>query len=159
MVEKEGKKKDSLKSWKWVLIIAGILVLIYFGWNLFFAYGECDTWVCFNSNLEKCLKTEFIGGEKMIFEYIIRGKRGDICEVDVELLQGDLNNQDSLKLEGYDMECVLPYEAIMIPESDIGNCHGLLKEGLQDLIIRDLHSNIVQNLGRINLEILDPPED
>ena len=47
--------------------------------------------------------------------------------------------------------------AIMNPESDIGSCHGPLKEGLQDLIIQKLHSYLVQNLGRINLEVLDLP--
>jgi hypothetical protein len=162
MAEEEVKKKNrknSLRSWKWVLIIVVILGLLYFAWNLFFAYGDCETWVCFNSRLETCSKTEFIGGEQMIFEYIIRGKKGDSCNIDVELLQGDLNNQDSLKLEGYAMKCTLPYGAVMTPESDIGNCHGLLKEGLQDLIIRDLHANIVQNLGRINLEVLPAPDD
>jgi hypothetical protein len=73
------------------------------------------------------------------------------------LLQGELNNQDSVKLEGNKMECKLPRGVVMIPESDIGNCHGLLKEGLQDLVIQKLHTYLVQNLGRINLELVDIP--
>tara|TARA_Y100000310_G_scaffold118516_1_gene117396 strand:+ start:5758 stop:6234 length:477 start_codon:yes stop_codon:yes gene_type:complete len=157
---KEGvDKKAELGKWGWIIIIAVILVSLYFIWNWFFAYAGCDSWVCFNDRLESCSKTEFIGGDEMIFEYIIQGKKRDLCEIDVELLQGNLNNQDSLKLEGHKMECMLPYGAVIIPESDIGNCHGLLKEGLQDLIIRDLHATIVQNLGRINLEVLPAPEE
>jgi len=158
-MSKGGKKKVDLKSWKWVLTITVVVVVLYLVWNWLFAYADCETWVCFNDRLESCSKTEFIAGNEMIFEYIIRGKQGDECKVDIELLQGDLNNRDSLKLEGNKMECMLPYGAVMIPESDIDNCHGLLKEGLQDLIIRDLHAYIVQNLGRINLEVLPAPED
>ena len=41
---------------------------------------------------------------------------------------------------------------MIFPESDINNCHGLLKEGLQDLFISKLHRYIVQNLGEINVE-------
>ena len=147
-----------MKSWKWVLAIAVVFVLIYLAWSLFFSYTNCNSWVCFNSRLETCEKTEFIGGGEMIFEYIISGKKGDFCEISVELLQGDLNNQDSIKLEGHLMDCEIPYGAVMTPESDLRLCHGLLKEGLQDLIIRDLHTYLVQNLGRINLEVLDAPE-
>jgi hypothetical protein len=157
---KRTKRKGSGSGWKifkWVLIIGIVGVGVYFGWGWLFAYQECVSWDCFNARLGTCSKTEFIGGEKMIFEYVIKGKSGEECEVDVTLLQGDLNNQDSLKLEGQDMACMLPYGAVMIPGSDIENCHGLLKEGLQDLIIRDLHTYIVQNLGRINLEVLEPP--
>ena len=56
------------------------------------------------------------------------------------------------------MTCMLPEGIVMIPESNIGKCSGLLKEGLQDLVIRKLHTYLVQNLGRINLEVLDVPE-
>ena len=56
------------------------------------------------------------------------------------------------------MNCMLPLGVRMIPESDIGNCHGLLKEGLQDIIIKRLHTYLVENIGQINLEVLDVPE-
>ena len=94
----------------------------------------------------------------MIFEYIIRGNSDDKCRVDIELLQGELNNQDSIKLERQSMSCMLPESVIMIPESDISNCHGMLKEGLQDILIKKLHVYLVQNLGRLNLELAPIPE-
>jgi hypothetical protein len=74
------------------------------------------------------------------------------------LLQGELSNQDSVRLEGQEMTCFLPKGVVMIPESDIGRCHGLLKEGLQDLVIEKLHAYLVQNLGQINLEMIDVSE-
>tara|TARA_Y100000310_G_C20523406_1_gene734816 strand:+ start:510 stop:971 length:462 start_codon:yes stop_codon:yes gene_type:complete len=147
--------KKSSKIWKWFFIIIIIVGVTYFGRGLLVSYDECDTWECFDSHLETCDRAEFIGGQRMIFEYKIEGKSGDDCEVNVELLQGELNNQESTKLEGHKMNCMLPYGVVMIPESDISNCHGLLKEGLQDLVIQKLHNYVVQNLGRINLEALE----
>ena len=69
-----------------------------------------------------------------------------------------MNNADSISLEGQSMTCMLPLGVVMAPESDIGICHGLLKEGLQDLVIRKLHTYLVQNLGRLNLEVAGLPE-
>ncbi len=91
----------------------------------------------------------------MIFGYTIVGSSNTGCEVDVQLLQGDLDNSDSAKLEKQKMVCILPKGVVMLPESDIGNCHGLLKEGLQDLIIKKLHTYLVQNIGKINLGMLN----
>jgi hypothetical protein len=150
---KEVKKGFGI--WKWILILVIVVVVGYFGRGLLVSYEECDTWECFDNHLETCERAEFIGGQRMVFEYIIEGKNGDNCEVNVELLQGELNNQESIKMEGHKMNCMLPYGVVMIPESDVGNCHGLLKEGLQDLIIKKLYNYVVQNLGRINLEALD----
>ena len=100
---------------------------------------------------------DIIKFQEMIFEYSIEGRARDKCEVVVELLQGELNNADSEKLEHQKMICMLPLNVVMDPESDIGACHGELKEGLQDLIIRNLHTYLVQNLGKLNLEMLNSP--
>jgi hypothetical protein len=144
--------------WKWFFILIVAAVVSFWIWWLFFSYAECDSWDCFNNHLEKCSRAKFIGGERMIFEYIILGSSADYCKVNIELLQGELNNQDSLRLEGSKMECSLPKGVIMIPESNIGNCNGELKEGLQELIIEKLYTYIVQNLGRLNLEVIDIPQ-
>jgi len=157
MVIKE--ERHGFFSWKWFIGLVVLAVLIYVIWFFFFSYAECGTWACFNNNLDDCSKTKFIGkSEGMIYEYIIEGSNGGRCEVNIELLQGELNNVESKKLEGHDMLCKLPEGVVMTPESDIGNCHGLLKEGLQDLIIKRLHVYLVQNLGQLNLEVLDIPE-
>ena len=163
-----GKKKISKKKLVnleaglgkkfFVLLGLGLAVLILGIWLLFFNYAECEDWDCFNEHLRNCERVKFVGGSDMIFEYVVEGDSGSGCEVRVKLLQGELNNQDSIKLEMQEMVCMLPSGVVAIPESDIGKCHGLLKEGLQDLVIRKLHSYLVQNLGKLNLEILDVPE-
>ena len=152
-----GDEKKYYFNWKWFVALVILAVLVWGVWVVFFSYGSCETWECFNAKLEGCDKVKFIGGTEMIFEYIIEGSFGDECEIGVELLQGELNNQDSLKLEGHKMTCYLPEGVVMIPESDIGKCTGLLKEGLQYLIIKKLHTYLVQNLGKLNLEMIDIP--
>ncbi|MBT3398287.1 hypothetical protein HOA55_05495 [archaeon] len=148
--------KSHLFNWKWFILLIAVAVVIWLVWFFFFGFDSCESWECFNDHLEECSKARFIGGSRMIFDYTIYGDSGDSCEVGVELLQGELDNQDSIKMEGHKMKCNLPLGVVMIPESNIGACHGLLKEGLQDLIIEQMHTYIVQNLGRINLDLLDP---
>lgn len=156
-MEKEevgGRRIVWHRLFSWVILI-GVIWLI---WIFFFGYEDCQDKACFDANLLDCDKANFIGGDDMIFRYEIRGNDGDKCVVDVELLQGELNNEDSRKLEGQSMTCMLPEGVVVDPESDIGLCHGLLKEGLQDLVIRKLHTYLVQNLGRLNLEMAGLPE-
>ena len=152
-----GDNKKRYFSWKWFLSLVVLVILIWGVWGIFFSYATCETWDCFNSKLKDCVRTKFIGGDKMIFEYTIEGIKGDSCEVGVRLLQGELNNQDSIKLESREMTCMLPTGVIIIPESNIGICSGSLKEGLQDLIINKMHKYLVQNLARLNLEMSDLP--
>jgi hypothetical protein len=152
----KGMWKDSIFL-KIVLVIVVVFVLLYIGWFLFIGYVVCENRECFDSNLKECIRTKYVGGSSMIYEYLITGKENDLCNVKVTLLQGELNNQNSIRLEGKEMVCSLPFGVVMNPESDMGNCQGPLKEGLQDLIIQKLHSYLVQNLGRINLEVLDLP--
>ncbi|MCD4771531.1 hypothetical protein K8R30_03905 [archaeon] len=164
-IETEKIEKKSIKRgterrfhWRTVLLFVVVIVLGWLVFQVFFSYEDCKSRQCFDENLRDCDKAKFVAGEDMIFEYVIKGKGGGGCEVSVELLQGELNNADSRKLEGQKMLCTLPLGVVMNPESDVGVCHGLLKEGLQDLIIAKLHTYLVQNLGRLNLEMLGIPE-
>jgi len=146
-------------GWVWLVILAILIILVWAVWKIFFGYTTCDNWSCFNANLKGCDRTSFVGANnKMVFKYTIRGDSGASCRVDVKLLQGELNNQNSVALEGKKMECDLPKSVVMIPESNIGNCHGMLKEGLQDRYIKKLYTYLVQNLGQINLETLNVPK-
>lgn len=150
-----GSRLFPLRKRTIILSIIAIIVIVYLVWAIFFSYDSCETWECFNSHLVSCDYVTFLGGNDVIFEYKILGSSRNLCDVNVKLLQGELNSQDSRKLENQEMICGLPKGVIMIPESDISNCHGLLKEGLQDLVIEKLHTYLVQNVGTLNLEILN----
>ena len=160
MPKKEKKKKHlTYKTIMHIVAIVLIIIIISLIWVHYIKKTNCTNESCFNLNLEKCNRAEFIGGTDMIFKYNILKQSENLCYVDVKLLQGNLNEQDSSDLEGKNMICELPFGAIMLPESNIKNCHGLLKENLQELFITKLHSYIVQNVGQINLQIMPTPED
>jgi hypothetical protein len=140
-----------------VKVILSALIILLLGfvvWANIFFYKNCDTPACFNDYLKDCNRAKFISGGDMIFEYKIEGSSGNICKVTTTLLQGDLNNQDSLKLENREMVCEIPLGRVIVPQSNLDDCHGDLKEGFQELFISKLHRYIVQNIGDINADIL-----
>ena len=153
---KGGVNKDFY--WKSLFFLIAVFLIVFAIWLWTFGYKNCEDRECFNEALKNCERVKFVYGNSMIFEYVIKGEKNGFCDVGVILLQGDLNNEDSMKLEGQKMDCMLPLGVVMAPESDIGNCHGILKEGLQDLAIRKLHTYLVKNLGRLNLEMADLPK-
>ena len=158
-MKKEEPKKEiseikSLFNYGFLFLLVCIATLIFFIVSEF-NYANCENLECFNSNLEKCSKATFVGGNEMIFEYKIFGLSDGRCNVNVKFLQGELTNSEAQEFAGKEMVCSLPKGVEMLPESNLGNCHGLLKEELQDQIITKFHSYLVENLGRINLEILD----
>lgn len=134
-------------------IILTALIVWLIGLSLQFS-SRCEDQNCFDERLKNCHRTTFVGGtQEVVYEYSIEGRSGDFCMVAVELLQGQLNEQNSKILEGKEMTCKIPYGLVIRPESDMKNCHGELKEGLQDIIIENLHSYLIGNLDKINEEL------
>ena len=124
-----------------------LIVAIYFSW--FFAYS-CEDLICYKAHQEKCVHTKFINDDQgMTWRYRIKGKEKGECEIEVTALQVKKGTVENIKLEGKKMKCYLPLKDQSLPESDIARCHGELKEGLQDLIIENLHKYIIENLGKI----------
>ncbi len=150
--EKKGDRERILKC---VLAGAVIALFIFAIFGNFIYYKNCDSLECFDDYLVRCSRAKFIDRGNMSFEYKIQGQERDECLVNVRLLRGDLSNQDSLVLQDKSMKCGLPVGVVMRPVDDISLCHGLLKEGLQDLIIKKMHTYIVQNLDRINFDVFD----
>ena len=140
------KRVNLIKILLLVIVLALAGFFIYFN----FYYKTCVNEECFYSSLEKCKRASFLSVGDMTFKYTIEGKSQGFCEVNVKLIRGDLSNQDSLKLQGKEMKCDLQLGDVSSPEDNIENCHGLLKEGLQDLIINKLYTYIAQNLNQIN---------
>lgn len=136
-------------------IIAVLIVAVLILMKIFY-YKQCDNWNCFNENLAKCKKTKFAGGDTILYGYEIKGKTNDTCEVEVTLLEGQLNNQDTISLKGKSMTCYLENGVVADPESDTSKCHGELKESLQEQVISKLYTYLIQNIGQINKNIVDP---
>jgi hypothetical protein len=141
-------------DWIVLIIIALVLILSVAGYFSFFFYYSCDNAECFYSHQKECAKTKFINyQEDANWEYIIKGKSNGKCEIEVKITQikqGDISRKI---LEGKSMMCYIPLGTSVSPESDISRCHGELKEEMQNLIIQNLHSYIVDNIGEITQEL------
>ena len=153
-MDSKEKSFDNLKKDKKVFLIIGILVLLALIYFLFFYSKTCNTKECFEENLKECNRAKFINSANITLEYLIKGSSNDLCEVQVTFLQGDVSNQDFLRLKNKEMSCYLVKGLVISPESSLDNCHGELKEQLQELIISKLHKYIVQNLGKLNADLL-----
>jgi hypothetical protein len=151
VVEEEIVEESGFR-FKWWLV--GVVVLVLVSFVFLFGYEECGDSECFFEAMKVCDRVKFVGGDDMIFEYKILGRDGDFCKVNVKLLQANLNAGDSVKLEGEEMECFLEKGVVVAPESDIGVCHGRLKEELQGLIIERMQGYLLENLGQLNYEML-----
>ena len=143
-------KKEAERELKIMLSISIVIFALLIIYLTAFYYPTCGTEKCFQEALKKCERGTYINSGDMIFKYKIQTKQADKCVVDVTLLQGKLNNRDSLALENKQMICTIPRGTATLPETQTENCHGPLKEGLQNLIIQKLHSHIVQNLGKMS---------
>jgi hypothetical protein len=137
-----------------LLMILGILLLatgIYFTW--FFTYN-CSNLECFQANQVKCTKATVIREtESTTWEYTIKGESQGTCIIDTKILKVKEGQLDRKSLEGNSMECSLPIGSKVFPESDLKKCHGLLKEEIQQIIIKNAHAQIIANLGKIASEL------
>ena len=143
-------KKKSVRILKIVLLVAIVVVVLGLVWVRFGYSKNCQSQECFDAALEACDRAEFVKQGSVVFEYDILGKKRNNCKVDVEVLSVSIAESDEARLVGKKMVCMIPCGIVIAPESQIGDCHGLLKEELQDMIIENLHRQLVQNIGEIN---------
>jgi hypothetical protein len=114
---------------------------------------KCDNKECFYNSLAKCKKTDFLSDNPdLTTQYNIIGKNDGGCEVYVKLIQVKRGSAELSGLSDKDMSCILPFGVITEPEKNLKNCHGSLKEEIQNIIIQRLHSQISENLGKISTE-------
>ncbi len=127
-----------------VLIFFTIIGVIYFNW--IFSYG-CKSLECFKAHEEKCSRAIYIlDSEISTMKYQIVGNSDRICEIKITNLQVKEGGIENKNLEGKFMNCFVKLGEIKNPESDLQNCHGEFKEELQELIIKNMHTQIVKNL-------------
>ncbi len=139
-----------------ILIIALSILFVMLLGSLYFFYvtlKTCNDEACFDEALVTCSRVYFIKDSvTTIMEYKIQGVTGDTCQVDIKLLQVKKGSADLALLEGKSMSCFTKLGVFSNPESDLSVCHGILKEEIQDMIIKRMHTQIVENLGKISEE-------
>ena len=147
------KKRKKRLVTRLVLLFIILVILAVLVWMNFFYLRKCDSQMCFDSALRNCKRAQFVKQGNMTFNYLILGQRGGECKVHVRVLETNLGEAENPKLVGKSMFCWVPVGVVAAPESQIDNCHGVLKEELQDMIIQNLHRQIVQNFGEINTDL------
>jgi hypothetical protein len=154
---KAGDKKKIVEFLLVFLIIVVFLLLVYFVVyeDIFLIFTrDCPDEDCFKQNLVKCRRAQHVSDkQEAAWMYTIKGREEGRCEVEVELLSIKEGEIDLRSAEGKKMTCYLPLDAVTVPGEDLSLCTGILKEELQDLIIKRMHSYILENLGQINEEL------
>ena len=148
---------------KKVVLIFGVIIILLFVavyFTFFYSY-KCKSLACFKEHQRRCnlisSKTIFTNdGDEATWFYHIRGQVKDECKVYVKFIHLKKGDTSFTELEGRSMDCYVPIGSEVAPESDITKCHGELKEGLQEEMIKKLHKYIVSNLGEISEELQKP---
>lgn len=142
------------------LIILIIGLIIFSSYFLFFYVKPCEDAQCFVNAMANCERVSWVREDiQASWLYIITGEVGDseeeICNVEVQLLKIKKGALDSEKIQGEKMNCVFLKGEIKLPEKDLSNCQGKLKEKLQEIIIQRMHSYLLENLGEINEDFFE----
>lgn len=137
-----------------IVIFLILVVLVVAGHFLFFYRIDCLNEECFSKAIINCDRATFVRDtNETINYYTIQGSGNEGCEINVKLLQIKKGTAELSVLEGQEMTCYTPKNTLVLPETDLNNCHGLLKEAIQELVIQRMHKQIVENLGQINQDI------
>jgi len=147
--------RKELKKWVYALIVVGVLIVVALGVGGYALYQgpPCQTDECFEENLVSCKRSSYIADKpETVLEYTIKGPDKGICKIDVELISIKRGSGELSGLEGLKMMCGIPKNTNILPESNLENCHGLLKEGIQEALIQRMHSQLLENIGDISLE-------
>lgn len=133
-----------------IVVLAGLIASIYYA---YFYMKQCNTLECFASAMEDCSRRSYISDiADTIISYTILGNADNKCEINVKLIRIKKGGAELAILEGKEMLCYTPLGVYTAPEKDLKNCHGILKEEIQELIIKRMHTQILENIGKISEE-------
>ncbi len=136
---------------KVIFFIAFIILLAIGIYSTFFYKYECQSYECFQKAMQDCDKARYTNEEpEASWQYSILNERDNSCVIRVKLLQAKEGELGIDKLNGYSMECYYPPGSSAYPEKDLSKCHGRLKEEIQTIIIKKLHTHILENLKEVN---------
>ena len=145
MGEKRGGSKLVI-----VVVISVLVLLLALGYFSILYSKKVDSQTEFNSRLYNCERTVYLSDQKdVVWHYEILGKKNEECKVRVSLISVKEGDVGLKKLEGNSMICNLPLRSVNSPESNLKICHGLLKEGIQEIIIKRMHEYVTTNLDDI----------
>ena len=139
---------------KWVKVTLSIVLVIVLAVTIYFSFifqYTCDSPACFREHQIECTRTVFVSdGAEVVWQYRILEKEKGKCLIEAKILQVKAGTLDKQTLEKKAMICSVPFGDGRAPESDLKECHGLLKEEIQEIMIKNAHSQILANIGKID---------
>lgn len=154
---KKGAYRRDVEILKFVIAVVIFLSASAIVYYLLLYTKTCQDQECFSKGIVECKRAEWINdAEEAIWLYTIKGKSEKQCEVEVKLLTVKKGKSDMGEAEGKSMLCSLPLHIMTSPGGDLEKCTGPLKEDLQALVIKRMHSYILENLGEISEEMTKP---
>lgn len=158
--EKELIKKEKIlsKKIKIILIILILILAIFLGYISRNKIDSCENEKCFFDSLKDCKEVKFIREdlEYSWLYFISKEVSKDLCEVNVELLEVKEGSINPKLIENKGMVCIVPKTIGDFPENEISRCSGVLKERLQDLIIKRMYDYLLVNVQEINTSFFEP---
>ena len=153
-MEKRDRKYDNNKIFVFILLVVVILFAFYFSGIL---RKNCKDDTCFNNALSSCTPAELIKQRNNnVYIYSVKPSMSEECTLNIELAKvapgTDFNFRKAL--EGKSMECKLPKTISSNTDfEDINNllqyCHGSLKEGILELILEKMYTQVIINMNDI----------
>lgn len=146
-------KHQLLSLIKILILLIIVLIVAYLFYYIFFA-GSCDDQNCFISGLKTCRHVSWIkeDSESAWLMIVIGNSQRDSCKVNFKILNIKKGTVDSEKLIGKEMVCNTLKTETTFPPTDISQCTGLLKEGIQDILIKRMHDYLLRNIGELKQE-------
>ena len=140
--------------WLIMFIIIILIALLAVGYYIYFFSNECGDKTCWETSMAKCARTFYTSeSDNMLMSYSILGKSGESCKIKVKLLQVKSGAAELENLQDKTMICLTDLGVVIAPEQNLKMCSGLLKESIQEIIIKRMHSQIVENIGKISEEV------
>lgn len=132
-----------------VIVLVAVVLLLIAVYFTFYSEKKCSGYECFQEAMKGCEKNVVYVNEEpeASWRYTILGTEANNCDIKVELVLAKEGTLGINKLENQGMVCAYPQGVSNYPEKELENCHGLLKEGLQKMIIDKLQTYIVEHLG------------
>lgn len=124
---------------------------------LFFSFKNCSDSNCFYSSLKNCRKASWIKEDNEsawkinIFGNVMDYKK-DSCKVKFKLLNLKKGTIDSETLMEKEMICNVMKTETNFPPADMYQCTGILKEEIQDILIKRMHDYLLRNIGELKQE-------
>jgi hypothetical protein len=149
--------KKQMIIYSLVALLALLLILYFFG----VIKKTCSDEECFKEKINSCSPIKYDRQIKNnIYTYEISRSLGNNCKIKISLERSSEGTliDEKIKLEGKTMKCSIPKEELISLNIDevenlLQYCTGPLKEGIYEIIIRNMYGVIISNLGEVLSEV------